>query len=77
MYSLIIIIAQLILKDYKELRIGMLISSLIFILLCITFIISIFNYKNAILVSFISIIVYMLFENYIMPKLWNSKKLLK
>ena len=78
MNSLIIILSQIILKDYKEIRWGMIISSILFIIFVVIDVINILrlNWDIIIPITIMIIIGYML-EFYYLPKLWKSKKLLK
>ncbi len=78
MTSLLTIIAQIILKDYKEIRWGMILYSFLFLCLFIVFVISVclLNWDVAIL-SLILLLLSILLENKYMPKLWKTKKLRK
>jgi hypothetical protein len=78
MNSLIIILSQIILKDYKEIRWGMIISSILFIIFVVIDIINMLrlNWDIIIPITIMIIIGYML-ELYYLPKLWKSKKIIK
>lgn len=78
MNSLIIILSQIILKDYKEIRWGMIISSILFIIFVVIDVINILrlNWDIIIPITIMIIIGYML-EFYYLPKLWKSKKIIK
>lgn len=78
MTSLIIIISQIILKDYKEIRWGMILCSFLFLCIFVCFIVSVclLDWNTAIpllLILFVSLPL----ENQILPILWKTKKLKK
>jgi hypothetical protein len=76
MISLVTIIAQIILRDYKEIRWGMILCSLLFLCLFIVFVISVclLNWNVAIL-SLILLLLSILLEIKYLPILWKTKKL--
>lgn len=78
MTSLIIILAQIILKDYKEIRWGMILCGFLFLCLFVVFVISacLLNWNLAIPLL-ILLLLSILLENKYMPKLWKTKKLRK
>ena len=76
MTSLVIIIAQIILKDYTEIRWGMILCSLLFLCLFVCFIVSVclLDWNTAIPLLLIFLLSLPL-ENQFLPILWKTKKL--
>lgn len=76
MISLTIIISQIILKDYGEIRIGMIISSLIFIILLATIILSLVLDNIILTLSLLFFIgLGFIVEDKLLPKLWKTRKI--
>ena len=77
MCSLIILIGQIFFRDYKEIRVGAIVSSLIFIALFTFLIVSFCKYVNLILLALGLVLIYMIIETYAMPWIWRSKRIIK
>lgn len=78
MTSLLIIVAQIILKEYKEIRWGMILCSLsiLCIFICLVVNICLLNWDIAVLLLTL-LLLSLLLENQFLPILWKSKKLIK
>jgi hypothetical protein len=76
MISFVIILSQLILRDYNEIRWGMIFSSLTFITIFIFDIISFCLLDLSISISLTIILVLIIvLEHKYLPKLWKTKKI--
>ena len=78
MISFVIILSQLILRDYKEIRWGMILCSLLFLCLFIGLIINICLLDWDIVIQLLILLLLSLpLENQFLPILWKTKKLKK
>ena len=78
MISFVIILSQLILRDYKEIRWGMILCSLLFLCLFIGLIINICLLDWDVVISLsILLLLSLPLENQLLPILWKTKKLKK
>lgn len=76
MISFVIILSQLILRDYKEIRWGMILCSLLFLCLFIGLIINICLLDwDVVIPLFILLLLSLPLENQFLPILWKTKKL--
>lgn len=76
MISFVIILSQLILRDYKEIRLGMILCSLLFLCLFIGLIVNICLLDWDIVIPLLILLLLSLpLENQFLPILWKTKKL--